>query len=94
MVTVVEFNAALELVLKYMHERHIEAPASTPNQAGAIVKLSAWGKEMQSPHNKIGVVLNYLEWHGPRDGLVTVKWEGIKVPQEMHLSHIEIFKQP
>lgn len=88
-----EYTVALEKVMAYANEK---APLATTNTSiGAKVTLSDWGIEMQgkSKRKRVGIVIGWLQWMNfPNDGLVTVKWEGIGKPQDMHCSQVKLIK--
>lgn len=52
------------------------------------VRLSAWGKEMQGPHKKTGIIIN-KSLAGMYDYSVEVLWDGAKKAIWMHESHVE-----
>lgn len=90
-VTKAEFRAAMIIVENYCMQVETK-PALKIHEIGCRVRLSAFGRKMQRPHNRKGVVVDWLEWHGKEDGVVTVKWEGLKRPQSMHISQVEPIK--
>jgi hypothetical protein len=89
--TLKEFRQAMIIVETYCEQVYKIKNNIGCWEIGAIVKLSKYGKEMQK-HNKIGKVVDWCEWHSKTDGLVTVKWEGVKKPVIMHISHVELTK--
>lgn len=95
--TVKEFRQAMIIVETYCDQVYKLKNNIGCWETGAVVRLSKYGKEMQRPrsHNKIGKVVDYLEWspHSKTDGLVTVKWEGVKKPDTMHISQVELTKE-
>lgn len=91
--TVKEFRAAMIIVDTYCHQVYKLKNNIGCWQIGAVVRLSKHGKSMQRPHNKIGKVIDWLEWHSNTDGLVTIKWDGVKKPVTMHVSQVELTKQ-
>jgi hypothetical protein len=65
-----------------------------PSEVGSRVKLFAWGREMQAPHSKTAKLNDFL----PRcnksgtNGIITVKWDGLKQPVLMHVNQLEVLK--
>lgn len=95
MITKKQVDEALKVISDYEQQlSKIQSVKNYPTQAGCRVKLSEWGRKMQNPHNKIGTIIDYLPWYvNPEtDGTVTVKWDGIKKPVDMHVSQVESVK--
>lgn len=91
-ITAKEFRAALIIVESYCDQVYRIENNIGAWEIGSIVSLSEHGRQMQKPHNKIGKVVDWLEWYSKTDGLVTVKWEGVKEPDIMHISHVKLIK--
>jgi hypothetical protein len=92
MISLKQFRDAMVIVETYSAQVSAKANVQ-PNQIGCRVVLSKFGKTMQKPHNKIGTVVDYLSWTSNTDGLVTVKWDGVKKPDVMHVSQVEKAKK-
>lgn len=95
MITKKQVDEALKVIRDYEQQllSNVHKIKDT-TQAGCQVRLSEWGREMQKPHNKIGIVIDYLPWMGLKtDGIVTVKWANKLKPQDMHISQIEAIKK-
>ena len=57
MITKKEFEAAMVIVNDYCDQiAKKKYVAENANEVGCRVKLSAWGRKMQRPHNKEGMV--------------------------------------
>jgi len=94
MISKQEFRDAMVIVETYcdqiQNNKQLNAVKKSANEIGCIVKLSAYGKEIQKPHSKTGTVVDWLEWHSDKDGLITVKWDGVAKPDTMHISQVEL----
>jgi|GEM_PF-5218071 len=91
MVTKEEFRKAMVVVESYCGQVGKKKNAET-NEIGCRVKLSEWGLEMQGKRNrgKRGIVVDFSEGviNKIRDGTVTVKWDGVSKPSQMHISQV------
>lgn len=87
MISLQQFRDAMVIVEAYSAQVLVKANIQ-PNQIGCRVILSAFGKTTQKQHNKIGTVVDYLSWTSNTDGLVTVKWDGVKKPEIMHIHQV------
>lgn len=93
MVSEKEYKDALQKVIDYAVEK--SPSAINTSDIGAKVTLSDFGIEMQGKdkRKKSGIVIAWRQWmHFPNDGTVTVKWDGIAEPQDMHLHQVKILK--
>lgn len=91
MITQSEYQEALQKVMDYAIVK--QQYAKTPSDVGCRVKLSTWGIEMQGKSKKksAGTILAWTPWMNyPNDGTVTVKWDKISKPEDMHISHVEL----
>lgn len=89
MPTIEQFREAMIIVQKYCDSINPLYSGMT-NQIGCIVKLSSFGKSNLTKEywNKNGTVVDWLEWHSPNDGLVTIKFDTIKKPVVMHIHNV------
>lgn len=91
-----EYKEALSKVMEYVAKKM--PLAESPNQIGCRVKLSEHGLEMQGNNKRKlqGVIIAWYQWMNfHNDGTVTVKWDTIKKPVDMHVSHVQpISKAP
>lgn len=95
MISKEKFREAMAIVEQYSAQLDLAGVGgSTVNthDIGCKVKLSKWGKEMQTPHNLTGKVIDYIPYLYNGDGLVTVKWELKSKPESMHISQVEAIK--
>lgn len=84
-----EYKAMLAKVMEYANKKGLVA--KFPNEIGCKVKLSDFGIEMQGKDKRklSGIVIDWRQWmHFPNDGTVTVKWDKISKPQDMHVSQV------
>lgn len=94
MITKQQFRDALLIVEKYCNQiKKTPAIILQTCDVGCRVKLSKYGLIAQGNRKSklIGTVVDYYPWiFNPKtDGLVTVKWDSIKIPDSMHISQIE-----
>lgn len=94
MITKEQLDQALKVIADYeMQIANMKQQNINTQTSGCKVKLSKHGLEMQGKKftGRRGVVLSYLPWNCsyPDDGMVTVKWVGIKKPSNMHVSQVE-----
>jgi hypothetical protein len=89
-ITPKQFREAMIIVQSYCDQVYEIKNNLYAWRIGTLVKLSAWGREAQRSHGKTGKVVDWFEWHSKTDGLVTVKWEGVKKPVEMHISQVQV----
>lgn len=88
-ITIEEFREALLTVATYCHQIKNSKNNVSLTKIGCSVKLSPFGRSNMKPHSKEGKVVDWLEWTSPNDGLVWVKWEGVEIPQVMHIHNVE-----
>ena len=65
-------------------------------KSGDRVKMSAFGEEMQgvNKRKKEGTVIYFRPYDRvDTDGVVSVKWDGTKNDDSMHVSHVELIKK-
>ena len=95
MITKNQFREAMIIVETYCNQ--IENGNGPCHIIGCPVQLSEYGirinKENKGKIPKIGKVVDWLEWHSLTDGLVTIKWEGVKKPDIRHISQVEAIKK-
>jgi Fe-S oxidoreductase len=92
MISETEYNEALTKVMEYIS--HVDAEPISTTSIGCRVALSEYGIEMQGKtKNKLkGTVIGWLRWCAPDDGLVTVKWDGVRKAAMMHCSQVKSIK--
>ncbi len=94
-ITKSEFRQAMVIVNKYCNQQELKDRELKAYEVGCAVKLNKFGLEMQGNgkknQNKRGIVVDYIEGNiNPlTDGVVTVKWNNIAIPDEMHVSQVE-----
>lgn len=92
-VSVQEFRDAMVVVNIYCTQIEPRADLQ-PHEPGCRVRLSEHGRLMQGNYKHEGTVVDYFPWMGKiTDGLVTVKWDDRKKPQDMHISQVEAIKK-
>jgi hypothetical protein len=92
MVTRSQFKDALYLIEEYAAQ--VQTTGILPHQIGCRVELSEYGKSVEREigkraHTRKGTVIDWLMWHSVTDGLVTIKWDGVKVPETRHVGQVQ-----
>lgn len=85
-----EYEVYLKKVMDYATDQ--TPVAKTREDIGCRVKLSQFGITMQGndKRKKAGTVLSFDRWMNFKDdGTVTVKWDGISKPIDMHVTQVE-----
>ena len=97
MITAKQFREAMVIVENYCDQVLLSKTPVVPqtHEIGCRVKLNEFGIKMQGKRKSklTGTVVYWLDWHSTetfKDGLVTVKWDGIKKPVSMHVGQVEI----
>jgi hypothetical protein len=89
-VTKKQFDEAMAVVQAYLSQlAETEQPLSA-SSIGCRVSVSKFGRENLAAcyHKAKGAVVDWLQWSSPRDGLVTVKFDGFDKPVIMHIDNI------
>lgn len=83
MISKKEYKEAKDIVAKYERQEFL-----IQNSVPVYVKLSEFGKKMQRPHDKRGLIINKTK-AGMSDHVISVEWEDGKI-ESMHESQTVI----
>lgn len=97
MITRKQYREAMTIVDTYCSQVSASNPAGKlRHEIGCRVRLNKFGIETQGKRagKLLGTTMEYIPWvmNPLTDGTVSVKWDGRRKPEWMHISHIEAIK--